>query len=256
MYYQFQPALGPLKQSVKLSAQSAHLALMAFWYSPQPPWSRIWKYPAAGLADVHWGERDHWGICTGRRLQPPYRTPLVHHYPMSLPSLPPVTSHQVPPAAESQLLVSGWSAGGGGGLTPVKVLTAPPLESLPRALMDLPNLCLTQKSPPDAKSPMHCPAPNISPLVLPQAKVPKIFGDYMLFLKGANLMPQAFLFRKLQPESPTSFPFPPGSILDVVSVARVTSPIPSLHQRQLLLREYFMYFPPLSRSSCSERGPL
>lgn len=69
-------------------------------------------------------------------------------------------------------------------------------------------------------------------------------------------MPQAFLFGKLQLESPTSFPFPPGSILDVVGVAKVSSPIPSLQQRQLLLHEYFMYFPPLSRSPCSERGPL
>lgn len=72
---------------------------------------------------------------------------------------------------------------------------------------------------------MHCPAPNINPLVLPHAKAPMLFGDYMLFLKGANLMPQTTLFRKLCPSSLISFPFPPGNIRDVMGSARLPSPI-------------------------------
>lgn len=85
------------------------------------------------------------------------------------------------------------------------------------------------------EKPLHCLATNTSPLVLPQAKVPMVLGDYTLFPKGTNLIPWAFLFRKLYPTSPTSFPFPPGSIHCVMAVAKVLFPIPSLQQRKLPL---------------------
>lgn len=130
-----------------------------------------------------------------------------------------VTSHQFPSAAESKLWESGRSAAT---LPPIEVLTAPHLQSFSWTLMDLPNLCWTPKSSPKAEKRMHCPAPNINPLVLPHAKAPMLFGDYMLFLKGANLMPQTTLFRKLCPSSLISFPFPPGNIRYVMGSAPIT----------------------------------
>lgn len=64
-----------------------------------------------------------------------------------------------------------------------------------------------------------------SPLVLPQAKAPMLFGDYTLFLKGANLMSWATLFRKLYPSSLISFPSPPGNMHSVMGTTRAPFPI-------------------------------
>lgn len=71
--------------------------------------------------------------------------------------------------------------------------------------MVLPDLCLIQKSSPDADNPVHLPAPNTSPLVLPQVKVPVLFGDKTLFLKGPTSCPGLLYPGSYLPTASTHF---------------------------------------------------
>ena len=112
--------------------------------------------------------------------------------------------------------------------------------------MDLPDLCLTQKSSPDAEKPMHLPAPKTSSLVLPQAKLAMLFGAYTLFLRD---QPHILGCSIQEPRSPNPHLIPLSSWEQHDFVG--TEPIPSLmlpRARQFLLSKYLM-FPCISQSS-------